>query len=119
PLSCDHVCVFVCVCVRVCVCVCSNASQLLRKDGEFSAPSLLDEKEMRANEDMQLKKKNRKSGTPCKVREQEGRGGKVSVFLCLTSRENNILCVCVSVCVCPPYLLLSNCVFFLVFRGKR
>uniref|UniRef100_A0AAY4D9A9 Zinc finger protein 740 n=1 Tax=Denticeps clupeoides TaxID=299321 RepID=A0AAY4D9A9_9TELE len=52
---------------------------LLRKDGEFQAPRLLDEKEMRANEDMQLKKKNRKSGTPCKVREQDGRGGKVVV----------------------------------------
>lgn len=33
---------------------------------------------MKANEDMQQKKKNRKSVTPCKVREQEGRGGKVS-----------------------------------------
>lgn len=53
--------------------------QLLRKEGDFHAPRLLDEKEMRANEDMQLKKKNRKSGTPCKVRDQEGKGGKVSV----------------------------------------
>uniref|UniRef100_A0A3Q0QYD7 C2H2-type domain-containing protein n=1 Tax=Amphilophus citrinellus TaxID=61819 RepID=A0A3Q0QYD7_AMPCI len=51
---------------------------LIRKEGEFQAPRLLDEKEMRANEDMQQKKKNRKSVTPCKVREQEGRGGKVS-----------------------------------------
>lgn len=49
---------------------------LIRKEGEFQAPRLLDEKEMRANEDMQQKKKNRKSVTPCKVREQEGRGGK-------------------------------------------
>ena len=52
--------------------------QLIRKDGDFQAPRLLDEKDMRANEDMQMKKKNRKSGTPCKVREQDGRGGKVS-----------------------------------------
>uniref|UniRef100_A0A8D3D506 C2H2-type domain-containing protein n=1 Tax=Scophthalmus maximus TaxID=52904 RepID=A0A8D3D506_SCOMX len=49
---------------------------LIRKEGDFQAPRLLDEKEMRANEDMQQKKKNRKSVTPCKVREQEGRGGK-------------------------------------------
>lgn len=54
------------------------APQLIRKEGDFHTPRLLDEKEMRANEDMQLKKKNRKSGTPCKVREQDGRGGKVS-----------------------------------------
>jgi len=40
---------------------------------------MLDEKEMRPNEDMQLKKKNRKSGTPSKVREQDGQEGKVSV----------------------------------------
>ncbi|XP_068598539.1 zinc finger protein 740-like [Brachionichthys hirsutus] len=46
---------------------------LIRKDGEFQAARLLDEKEMRANEEMQQKKKNRKSVTPCKVREQEGR----------------------------------------------
>ncbi|XP_070967129.1 zinc finger protein 740-like isoform X49 [Salvelinus alpinus] len=52
---------------------------LIRKEADFHAPRLLDEKEMRANEDMQLKKKNRKSGTPCKVREQDGRGGKVVV----------------------------------------
>uniref|UniRef100_A0A3B3UMX0 Zinc finger protein 740a n=1 Tax=Poecilia latipinna TaxID=48699 RepID=A0A3B3UMX0_9TELE len=51
---------------------------LIRKEGEFQAPRLLDEKDMRTNEDMQQKKKNRKSVTPCKVREQEGRGGKVS-----------------------------------------
>uniref|UniRef100_A0A1A8L8H5 Zinc finger protein 740 n=2 Tax=Nothobranchius TaxID=28779 RepID=A0A1A8L8H5_9TELE len=49
---------------------------LIRKEGEFPAPRLLDEKEMRANEDMQQKKKNRKSVTPCKVREQDGRVGK-------------------------------------------
>ncbi|KAM9859579.1 uncharacterized protein ACBR49_011348 isoform 4-T4 [Aulostomus maculatus] len=49
---------------------------LIRKEGEFQAPRLLDEKEMRANEDMQQKKKNRKAVTPCKMRDQEGRGGK-------------------------------------------
>ncbi|XP_056590345.1 zinc finger protein 239 isoform X7 [Triplophysa dalaica] len=49
---------------------------LLRKDGDFTAPRLLDEKEMRPSEDMQLKKKNRKSGTPCKMREHDGRAGK-------------------------------------------
>ncbi|KTF84509.1 hypothetical protein cypCar_00039252 [Cyprinus carpio] len=36
---------------------------------------------MRPNEDMQLKKKNRKSGTPSKVREQDGQAGKVAVRL--------------------------------------
>lgn len=59
-------------------CVFSCNLQLIRKEGDFQAPRLLDEKDMRANEDMQMKKKNRKSGTPCKVREQDGRGGKVS-----------------------------------------
>ncbi|RXN11535.1 gastrula zinc finger -like isoform X6 [Labeo rohita] len=52
---------------------------LLRKEGDFTAPRLLDEKEMRPNEDMQLKKKNRKSGTPSKVREQDGQAGKAVV----------------------------------------
>lgn len=37
---------------------------------------------MRPNEDMQLKKKNRKSETPSKVREQDGQAGKVSVWGC-------------------------------------
>lgn len=67
----------------MCVCACA---QLVRKEGDFHAPRLLDEKEMRPNEDMQLKKKNRKSGTPCKVREQEGKGGKVSA--------GRLVCVC-------------------------
>ncbi|KAL4655570.1 zinc finger protein 2-like isoform X1 [Arapaima gigas] len=40
---------------------------LIRKEGDFHSSRLLDEKEMRESEDMQLKKKNRKSGTPCKV----------------------------------------------------
>ncbi|KAJ8265696.1 hypothetical protein COCON_G00147950 [Conger conger] len=40
---------------------------LIRKEGEFHSSRLLDEKEMRESVDMQLKKKNRKSGTPCKV----------------------------------------------------
>ncbi|KAJ8359121.1 hypothetical protein SKAU_G00156460 [Synaphobranchus kaupii] len=40
---------------------------LIRKEGEFHSSRLLDDKEMRENDDMQLKKKNRKSGTPCKV----------------------------------------------------
>ncbi|KAJ8404003.1 hypothetical protein AAFF_G00343530 [Aldrovandia affinis] len=40
---------------------------LIRKEGEFHSSRLLDEKEMRDSDDMQLKKKNRKSGTPCKV----------------------------------------------------
>ncbi|XP_059394462.1 zinc finger protein 148-like isoform X21 [Carassius carassius] len=52
---------------------------LLRKEIDFTAPRLLDEKEMRPNEDMQLKKKNRKSGTPSKVREQDGQAGKAVV----------------------------------------
>ncbi len=37
---------------------------------------------MRPNEDMQLKKKNRKSETPSKVSEQDGQAGKVSVWGC-------------------------------------
>ncbi|XP_035243776.1 zinc finger protein 148 isoform X3 [Anguilla rostrata] len=40
---------------------------LIRKEGEFHSSRLLDDKEMRDSDDMQLKKKNRKSGTPCKV----------------------------------------------------
>lgn len=48
---------------------------------------------MKANEDMQQKKKNRKSVTPCKVREQEGRGGKVSGCGC---QRGNSLCVFIS-----------------------
>uniref|UniRef100_A0A671KME6 Zinc finger protein 740 n=1 Tax=Sinocyclocheilus anshuiensis TaxID=1608454 RepID=A0A671KME6_9TELE len=53
---------------------------LLRKEADFTAPRLLDEKEMRPNEDMHaMKKKNRKSGTPSKVREQEGQAGKTVV----------------------------------------
>ncbi|XP_043107429.1 zinc finger protein 771 isoform X23 [Puntigrus tetrazona] len=52
---------------------------LLRKEADFTAPRLLDEKEMRPGEDMQLKKKNRKSGTPSKVREQDGQAGKAVV----------------------------------------
>ncbi|KAG7218495.1 hypothetical protein INR49_009372 [Caranx melampygus] len=35
---------------------------LIRKEGEFQAPRLLDEKEMRANEDMQQKKKQEGAG---------------------------------------------------------
>lgn len=52
---------------------------------------------MKANEDLQQKKKNRKSVTPCKVREQEGRGGKVSGCGC---QRGNGLCVFIS----PPPL---------------
>nr|XP_005172857.1 zinc finger protein 148 isoform X30 [Danio rerio] len=52
---------------------------LLRKEADFTAPRLLDEKEMRPSEDMQLKKKTRKSGTPSKVREQDGPAGKAVV----------------------------------------
>nr|XP_023687479.1 zinc finger protein 28-like isoform X1 [Paramormyrops kingsleyae]XP_023687488.1 zinc finger protein 28-like isoform X1 [Paramormyrops kingsleyae] len=40
---------------------------LIRKEGDFHSARLLDDKEMRESEDSQLKKKNRKSGTPCKV----------------------------------------------------
>uniref|UniRef100_A0A3B3RTY6 Zinc finger protein 740 n=1 Tax=Paramormyrops kingsleyae TaxID=1676925 RepID=A0A3B3RTY6_9TELE len=39
---------------------------LIRKEGDFHSARLLDDKEMRESEDSQLKKKNRKSGTPCK-----------------------------------------------------
>ncbi|XP_006629341.2 zinc finger protein 740b [Lepisosteus oculatus] len=40
---------------------------LIRKEGEFHSSRLLDDKELRESEELQLKKKNRKSGTPCKV----------------------------------------------------
>ncbi|XP_066564574.1 zinc finger protein 740 [Amia ocellicauda] len=40
---------------------------LIRKEGEFHSSRLLDEKDLRESEELQLKKKNRKSGTPCKV----------------------------------------------------
>ncbi|GAA6090599.1 zinc finger protein ZFP2 isoform X1 [Tachysurus ichikawai] len=70
---------------------------LVRKEGDFHAPRLLDEKEMRPNEDLQLKKKHRKSGTPCKVREQEGKGGKAVVVdengnCSLSKVQKNFIC---------------------------
>uniref|UniRef100_A0A1A7ZUJ5 Zinc finger protein 740 n=1 Tax=Nothobranchius furzeri TaxID=105023 RepID=A0A1A7ZUJ5_NOTFU len=58
---------------------------LIRKEGEFPAPRLLDEKEMRANEDMQQKKKNRKSVTPCKGADGDENGPSSKVqknFIC-------------------------------------
>ncbi|TNM89022.1 hypothetical protein fugu_005276 [Takifugu bimaculatus] len=57
---------------------------LIRKEGEFQAPRLLDEKEMKANEDMQQKKKNRKSVTPCKgAGDENGPSSKVQKnFIC-------------------------------------
>ncbi|XP_046896755.1 zinc finger protein 740b isoform X2 [Hypomesus transpacificus] len=45
-------------------------SGLIRKDGEFHSSRLLEEKDMRASQNMQPKKKHRKSGTPNKVREK-------------------------------------------------
>lgn len=46
---------------------------MIRKDGEFPSSRLLDEKEMRASQsqNMQPKKKHRKSGTPNKLRDQQ------------------------------------------------
>lgn len=63
---------------------------------------------MKANEDMQQKKKNRKSVTPCKVREQEGRGGKVSGCGC---QRGNGLCVFISphIKICPELFGLGFC----------
>ncbi|XP_016310267.1 zinc finger protein 740-like isoform X2 [Sinocyclocheilus anshuiensis] len=43
---------------------------LIRKDGEFHSSRLLDEKDMRASQNVQPKKKNRKSGLPTKMREK-------------------------------------------------
>ncbi|XP_076132087.1 zinc finger protein 740b isoform X3 [Alosa pseudoharengus] len=45
---------------------------MIRKDGEFHSSRLLDEKDMRASQsqNMQPKKKHRKSGTPNKLREK-------------------------------------------------
>ncbi|KAL3058442.1 hypothetical protein OYC64_010577 [Pagothenia borchgrevinki] len=63
----------------------TNFGNLIRKEGEFQAPRLLDEKEMRANEDMQQKKKNRKSVTPCKGTggDENGPASKVQKnFIC-------------------------------------
>uniref|UniRef100_H3CLQ7 C2H2-type domain-containing protein n=1 Tax=Tetraodon nigroviridis TaxID=99883 RepID=H3CLQ7_TETNG len=68
---------------------------LIRKEGEFQAPRLLDEKEMKANEDMQQKKKNRKSVTPCKVREQE----VLCIYIYITSSSQN--CTLPAKCVKP------------------
>lgn len=44
--------------------------QLIRKDGEFHSSRLLDEKNMQARQNVQPKKKNRKSGLPTKLREK-------------------------------------------------
>ncbi|TNN81320.1 Zinc finger protein 740 [Liparis tanakae] len=63
----------------------THFGNLIRKDGDFQAPRLLDEKEMRANEDMQQKKKNRKSVTPCKGTggDENGPSSKVQKnFIC-------------------------------------
>lgn len=64
---------------------------------------------MKANEDMQQKKKNRKSVTPCKVREQEGRGGKVSGCGC---QRGNGLCVFISphIKIRPELFRLGFCI---------
>lgn len=64
---------------------------------------------MKANEDMHQKKKNRKSVTPCKVREQEGRGGKVSGCGC---QRGNGLCVFISphIKIRPELFRLGFCI---------
>uniref|UniRef100_A0AAY5ECV9 Zinc finger protein 740 n=1 Tax=Electrophorus electricus TaxID=8005 RepID=A0AAY5ECV9_ELEEL len=43
---------------------------LIHKDGEFHSSRLLEEKDMQSSQNPQPKKKNRKSGTPAKVREK-------------------------------------------------
>ncbi|KAA0706693.1 Zinc finger protein 740 [Triplophysa tibetana] len=43
---------------------------LICKDGEFHSSRLLDEKDMQASQNVQPKKKNRKSGLPSKMREK-------------------------------------------------
>ncbi|KAI2649538.1 Cysteine sulfinic acid decarboxylase [Labeo rohita] len=43
---------------------------LIRKDGEFHSSRLLDEKDMQSSQNVQPKKKNRKSGLPTKMREK-------------------------------------------------
>ncbi|XP_036390341.1 zinc finger protein 740b isoform X1 [Megalops cyprinoides] len=73
---------------------------LIRKEGEFHSSRLLDEKEMRESVDQQLKKKNRKSGAPCKVREQgsqsEREGERVVVVdengECPLKVQKNFIC---------------------------
>ncbi|KAM6976531.1 zinc finger protein 740b isoform 2-T2 [Aplochiton taeniatus] len=47
-----------------------HPSGLIRKDGDYHSSRLLDEKDLRANQNVQPKKKHRKSGTPNKVREK-------------------------------------------------
>uniref|UniRef100_A0A3B4BCZ2 C2H2-type domain-containing protein n=1 Tax=Periophthalmus magnuspinnatus TaxID=409849 RepID=A0A3B4BCZ2_9GOBI len=64
---------------------------LIRKEGEYQTPRLLDDKDMRANED-QLKKKNRKSVPPCKVREHDERGGKVNENGPSSKVQKNFIC---------------------------
>uniref|UniRef100_A0A8C2PVF9 Zinc finger protein 740 n=1 Tax=Cyprinus carpio TaxID=7962 RepID=A0A8C2PVF9_CYPCA len=43
---------------------------LIRKDGEFHSSRLLDEKDIQVSQNVQPKKKNRKSGLPTKMREK-------------------------------------------------
>ncbi|XP_062871346.1 zinc finger protein 740b isoform X2 [Trichomycterus rosablanca] len=45
----------------------SCSPMLVNKDGEFHSSRLLEEKDMQTSQSLQLKKKNRKSGTPVKV----------------------------------------------------
>ncbi|KAF5897437.1 zinc finger protein, partial [Clarias magur] len=48
----------------------SCSPMLINKDGEFHSSRLLEEKDMQSSHNVQSKKKNRKSGTPTKVREK-------------------------------------------------
>nr|XP_023654633.1 zinc finger protein 740-like [Paramormyrops kingsleyae] len=66
---------------------------LIRKEGEFHSSRLLDEKGMR--ESSSVKKKNRKSGTPCKVRERSKAGEVVVVDEngdCPLKVQKNFIC---------------------------
>ncbi|KAL4646198.1 zinc finger protein 740-like [Arapaima gigas] len=75
---------------------------LIRKEGEFHSSRLLDEKGMRESgamqqqqqQQQQQKKKNRKSGTPCKVRERTktGEGMADENGDCSLKAQKNFIC---------------------------
>lgn len=44
--------------------------KLIRKDGDYHSSRMMDEKDMQANQNMQPKKKHKKSGSSNKVKEK-------------------------------------------------
>ncbi|KAI5096043.1 zinc finger protein 740 isoform X1, partial [Silurus meridionalis] len=68
----------------------SCSPMLINKDREFHSSRLLEEKDMQSSQNVQSKKKHRKSGTPSKVREK------------VQAKINTLICVCVCVQVEMP-----------------